>query len=1356
VDSPDRWRRIKDLFSDAVSRGPAERAAFLADACGADEALRREVESLLEGHDQAGEFLDRRGPARMPSQIRPELGSPVVLTTVAGHELLQELGRGGMGIVYRAFDRKRRREVALKTLQYLSPSTLYRFKQEFRTLADVTHPNLVQLYDLTADGQNWFFTMQLVHGGDFLAYVRGGNPAAIAGPASPEQVSRLRAALPQLAAGVAALHDAGKLHRDLKPSNVLVRADGHVVVLDFGLAAEAEPAGRERPTGDVFGTLDYMAPERFAGAGSPASDWYSVGVMLYEALTGRRPFAGSLLDVMTEKRIEPTPPRELDPAVPSDLDQLCVDLLRRSPEHRPSGRDVIERLGGRRATVAAADIAAAPRAPIFVGRGSQLNALEKAFDAVASGRTVCLLVQGRSGSGKTALVRQFLHELRRRPDVVVLAGRCYDREVVPYKGLDSVMDALSRYLLGLPALETQALLPRDVHLLTRVFPVLERVEAVARAPGRAVPVVDPNEITRRAFGALRELLGRLGDRKRVILFIDDLQWGDAESARHLVDLLRPPDSPPLLLIGCYRREDSDTSGCIRVLGELAATAAPPLDWREVALEPLSPAESRDLALALLGGDLSADLSAVARSAKVEAGTAKMAAAQAEALHRVRAENIARESGGNPFFIHELVHRADEDSERPRHAGEGEGLTLDRVLWDRIARLPDPALRLLAVVAISGRPLGRASACYAAAFDTDYPDAIAALRAARLIRTIGPADEEELEAYHDRIRETVLAHLSPVALQTNHRILALTLEAGPDANREAAGGLDQLPGKRRFELAYHFDASGDSRRALPHALAAAEQARSQHALGIAEQQYRIAERGAEDDATRCRVAEGLGDVLMLAGRYEEAAERLLAARALARDSVTQARIEGKRGELAFKRGDMTSAVEPIERALRLLEWRVPRSTPGFLLALLWEIGVQAVHTWAPRRTIGRRALREGATDLLAVRFYSSLAYAYWFRRGKIPCLWSHLRALNVAERYPPTEELAHAYSSHGPALTLVGWFSRAIAYLEKSLQIRTDLGNVWGRGQSLHFYGVVLYTASRFNDCIDKCREAVALLEQTGDPWELNIARWQIAGSLYRLGRLPEAADEAKRIHHDAIKIGDAPGAGMSLDVWARATLGHAPPGAIQTELQRAHQDGQRGAMLWLAEGVRLCGAGHWREAAAAFESGHHVAEAAGVRNTYVLPLLPWLATACREDAETNPQYTARERDAVRRRARAAAATATRRARRFQNDLPHALREAARLDVSLGRLARARKRFDESLSVADRHGARYEHAQTLLARGRAGQTAGWPEAAEDIAAAEAALAEILANVDRSAGSARIGAARAPGKPDARASSPPLTS
>src|SRR5262249_38282775 len=150
----------------------------------------------------------------------------------------------------------------------------------------------------------------------------------------------------------------------------------------------------------------------------------------------------------------------------------------------------------------------------------------------------------------------------------------------------------------------------------------------------------------------------------------------------------------------------------------------------------------------------------------------------------------------------------------------------------------------------------------------------------------------------------------------------------------------------------------------------------------------------------------------------------------------------------------------------------------------------------------------------------LAYAYWFGRGRIPSLWAHLREMNLAERYPPTLELAQAYSEHAPAMSLVGYFSRGMAYADRSLVIRKDLGDLWGQGQSLHFHGLVLYAASRFSECMAKCREAVRVLERTGDRWEVNIARHQIAASLYRLGDLREAVEEAQRIHRSATELGD--------------------------------------------------------------------------------------------------------------------------------------------------------------------------------------------------------------------------------------------
>ena len=840
------------------------------------------------------------------------------------------LGTGGFGLVYEAFDLERHARVAVKFLRRSDPGSLLRLKREFRALADLSHINLVALYELVADQDPWFIAMELVDGSDFISFVKGRSPDSpgeestttrVLSDTSDEEtgvrharnverqsreiacdLDRLQHVTRQLADALTYLHHAGKLHCDIKPSNVLVRTDGVVKLLDFGLTSEFG-LRTQTERGQIIGTPAYMSPEQ--GLNEPlseASDWYSVGVMLFEALTGRRPFGGTYLELLRakEERDGPAPGQFVDD-IPEGLADLCEELLAREPEMRPGGVEVIARLNrlwpqGRRA---AASVAQLP-ANVFVGRDRELITLVEARSAVRGGHAVLTYVHGSSGIGKTALVGRFLDRLRaREPDAVVLTGRCYERESISYKALDNIVDELSQYLRRLGT-DVEELVPRDAAALARLFPILRRVEPIALSRDRSTEIADFQELRRRGFAAFRELLSRLAASRLVVLFIDDLHWGDVDSAALLTDLLRPPGAPPILLIASYRTEEAATSAALKVLlprGRPVAEAGH--DVREIALGELTVEQARDLTTRLLG----------------EPGQSR------------RAEAIVHESGRSPFLIGELVRYAAWGGavvDRPEAAETRRAdaaLTLETVLREQTSRLTPPARRLLEVLAVFGRPLRTPLASQAARLGTDEIDAVTALRAAHFVRTRATDAGSAIEVYHDRIRETVVSHLEPEALRAIHSHLAFALDTQRDADPET--------------LLTHFEGAGLRDRAGAYALEAANRARDALAFDHAAKLYRTAlELGTFDEAARRNVQVMLGDALAAGGRGHDAAEAYLQA---ASGAVASRALELKRraAEQLLRSGHLDEGYRAVRDVLDTMGLKLAESPVRALLSLLWR-------------------------------------------------------------------------------------------------------------------------------------------------------------------------------------------------------------------------------------------------------------------------------------------------------------------------------------------------------------------------------------------------------------------------------------
>jgi eukaryotic-like serine/threonine-protein kinase len=1008
----------------------------------------------------------------------------------ARYETLRTIGQGGTGTVYLARDRESGEFIALKKLSRMDPKSVLRVKREFRSLSDVHHRNLVELYDLGAGADGWFLTMEYVEGADLLTHLGCSTHAS-----GDRDIAATREILPpnhrqgaardlepilsvfhQLASGIRALHQAGMLHRDLKPTNVLV-SSGRVVVLDFGLVRGLDSDDRIlTQDGLISGTPAYMAPEQAGDQplGEPA-DWYAFGVMLYQVLSGALPIEGrTAVEIILRKTTnDPQPIERLVPRLPLELIELCNGLLQRDPARRPNGDHVLrvlDRLLGQPTTdvsrftmdlsLTTQTVGRGQRAPAIVGRSAELEQLTAALDEAREGVAIVAHVRGTSGAGKTTLVQQFLASLEddalgvSGAQPLTLRSRCNEREAMPYKALDGIMDSLVQSLMELNDFDLGRLLPVDIAELSQVFPVMQRVPSVKRLVETMKLRADALQARVRAEAALRDLFSRLASRRPIVLWIDDLQWGDLDSANILKAWRDQLAESPILLVFSYRTEEVETSPCLRALLD-----SPP---------PVRGAAAQDRII---------DISALAQDDVRVLCERRLGAVARE--HPELIGRIAGESQGNPFLVSQLAALV--QAKIAHGDSDLDTLSIEQLVDQAFALLPAEATRLLKALAIAGRPLSPKLGLRAVGVSTEGRGLLHALRSLRLIRVRDVGSSQLIEVYHDRVREGVLASLTREERERVHGELLAVLEKQPDAD---AGWLHALALGAAQPMA-----------ALKHGLAAAEAAESALAFERAAELYgRCIELvGVAEEARnnlRMRYAECLargGHGVRAADVYLEMAETVepslaLRCRRLAASHLLRV------GQL--ERG--SAIARDVVKALGV-SW--PEGDAGLVAALVWErtrLGMRGLEL-APR-------IEPLAPEVVeAIELYATLAIEYQpfqpLRAALFQC-----RMLRAALEAGEPQRAARAMLATALTNCVSGTAKaarEATELLERAEEIAKQLNVEALNGDVLASRAMCAYMLGRTHEVLEPASEAERIfrmtrLEAGGDFHRFVIASVRIA------------------------------------------------------------------------------------------------------------------------------------------------------------------------------------------------------------------------------------------------------------------------
>ena len=998
------------------------------------------------------------------------------------YRLDSELGRGGMGVVYRATDLELQRAVAVKLLPETAsaPDARERFLREARAAAALNHPHVISVYDVGVAEGIPFFVMELVQG-PRLSRER------------PTELSQIVEIACQICAALEHAHAHSIVHRDLKPDNVLLSQSGNSISIklaDLGLALP-EAAARISRSGVIVGTAAYMAPEQALGKTIDGrADLYALGVLIYELATGRLPFRGdNPLSIVSQHIHAPVVrPRVLRPDLPRALEAAILRLLEKEPSKRfataaqtaatlrTSLSDSVE-LGEEEAPATIALLDALSRGRL-VGRVPELAEARELWHRVREGHGHAVLLSGEPGAGKTRLARELTTQAA-LDGAVVLSGGCYEYEATtPYLPF---VEAVRRWLKEQKDdFELRDLLGDAAAQIAKLAPEIEA--RLGHLPG--LPELAPHEERLLFFDAVAQLFANLSRKQGLLFYADDLHWADRGTLWLLAHLLRQLRNEKVFIVGAYRETELDRTHPL---------AKSLVDWNRerlvtrIQLRRFDKSETCAQLDALLGEHVSAEFG--------------------EAVHR--------ETEGNPFFVEEVLKALIERGSVRRESGHWKRCdvtelvipqSMKEAIGNRLDRVSPETNEVLRAAAVLGKTFTfeELQAALSEQKEETLLDAVDEAVGAQLIT----ADRNESFTFtHDKIREVLYEELNPIRRRRLHRHAAEGLE------KHGRGTVSVE------KLAHHYIQAGDYERGLTYAKQAAAEAERVFAFEEAILAYTRARDCAEAlglTEEHAAQEEAIGKAYFLHGESLPAGEHFERAIELTKDPQIKARLQCQAASSLVTNGD-PKGLEYLQEALKILSPELNPLEAANAIAMearfhhlagrhekAIEILKRAADLVAPTAN-GKTIDSFGATTISNIYGYIAGAYQH---RGRFADadVWAR-RAIEFGEAHDILFAQAFGYEFLGEDAANSGDWSAGLQYAEREREIAARLHSRERRGWTHFSAAMNAMGAGDFDRAEREFTDGIALAEGIG---ELRL-RVLLKGNLAVLLASRASSDSAEAI-----------------------------------------------------------------------------------------------------------------------------------------------------------------------------------------------------------------------------------------------------